>query len=72
MGISWHWSSDVWLRIFVQLHVSPIIVKGARESRIWMSVSWHWASDIRLWVLRYLNSVYANVSEQYCYNKLFH
>jgi len=29
VGISWHWASDVWLGVFANLEVSPVVVQVA-------------------------------------------
>ena len=51
MGVSWHWSSNVWLRILLKLCQGPIVVEVGAEGAVWMRISGHWSSDIRLWVL---------------------
>ena len=57
MSFLWHWTSDVWLWVFlhldisIKLNLSPIVVQEAAEGAIWVSILWHWASDIWLWVL---------------------
>ena len=55
MSILWHWTSNVWLRIFlnigISLDLSPIVMVEAAEGAIGVSVLWHWSSNVWLWVL---------------------
>ena len=51
MRIMWCWSSNIWLRILIGLHMSPVIVEVAGECGIIMGVVWNWSSDVWLWVL---------------------
>jgi len=51
VGISWHWTSDVWLGVLASLGIGPVVVQVRGEGAVWVSVTWHWASDVGLWVL---------------------
>jgi hypothetical protein len=55
MSILWHWTSNIWLRVLIELNMSPVVVQMAAESAIWMSVLWHWASNVWLRILSQLH-----------------
>ena len=54
MAVSWLGTSDIWLWVFSELHVGPVVVEGASKGGIGMSILWHWGSKIRLRILSHL------------------